>query len=148
LEKYEEDVAIDKENETITISDCRIIPIIGILKMIDDYRDGEVSEEWELSTYSTFEEAHSDIECEEVKEFREGEGSTSEIFNGNTTEYDKLYELKNLSQFLYYNRVRYFYFIQDKLDQIVEVEKTHAFVFNANQLYNFMYTTSPVDLVF
>jgi hypothetical protein len=99
LEKYEEDVAIDKGNETITISDCRIIPIIGILKMIDDYRDGEVSEEWELSTYSTFEEAHSDIECEEAKEFREGEGSTCEIFNGNTTEYDKLYELKNLSRF-------------------------------------------------
>jgi hypothetical protein len=148
FEKYEEDIVIDSKYKTITISDCRIIPILGTLKMLDDYKNGEISNEWKLSTYSTFEEAHSDFGLEEVKEFREGEGSTSEAFNKNSTEYDKLYELKNLSRFLYYNGVRYFYFIQGKLDQVVEIEKAHVFEFNANQLYNLIYTTNPVDLVF
>jgi hypothetical protein len=148
LEKYEEDIVIDSKYKTITISDCRIIPILGTLKMLDDYKNGEISKEWKLSTYSTFEEAHSDLGLEEAKEFREGEGSTSEAYYKNSTEYDKLYELKNLSRFLYYNGVRYFYFIQGKLDQVVEIEKTHVFVFNANQLYDLIYTTNPIDLVF
>jgi hypothetical protein len=148
LEKYKEDVFIDKEWKTITISDWRIIPIIGTLRMLDDYKKGLVSEEWELSTYSTFEEAHSDIAYEEVKQFREKEGSTSEIFNNYITEYDKLYELKNLSRFLYYNGVRYFYFIQGKLDQIVEVETAFIIYFDANLLYDFIYITDPVALVF
>jgi hypothetical protein len=148
LEKYKEDVAIDEEWKTITISDWRIIPIIGTLKMLDDYKKGLVSEDWELSTYSKFEEAHSDIGYEEVKEFREKEGFTTEIFKDHITEYDKLYELKNLSRFLYYNGVRYFYFIQGKLDQIVEVETTFIIYFDANLLYDFIYTTNPVDLVF
>jgi hypothetical protein len=148
FEKDEENIVVDDEEKTITISDCRIIPILGTLKMLDDYKNGQVSEEWELSTYSTFEEAHSDVGYREVKEFREGEGRTSEEFNKNTTKYDKLYELKNLSRFLNYNGIRYFYFVQGKLDQIVEVEKTHTFVYNAHQLYDLIYTTNPVDLVF
>jgi hypothetical protein len=148
LEKHKEDVAIDEEDKTITISDCRIIPILGTLKMLDDYRDGQVSKEWRLSTYSIFEEAHNERAYEEVKEFREGEGSTSEVYNGNTTKFDKLYELKNLSRFLYYNGVRYFYFIQNKLDQIVEVETTFIINFNSNWLYDFIYSTNPVDLIF
>jgi hypothetical protein len=40
LEKYKEDVAFDEEGKTITISDCRIIPILGTLKMLDDYKNG------------------------------------------------------------------------------------------------------------
>jgi hypothetical protein len=40
LEKYEEDIVIDSKYKTIKISDCRIIPILGILKMLHDYRDG------------------------------------------------------------------------------------------------------------
>jgi hypothetical protein len=35
--------------------------------MLDDYKKSLVSEEWELSTYSSFEEAHSDLGLEEVK---------------------------------------------------------------------------------
>jgi hypothetical protein len=116
--------------------------------MLDDYKKSLVSEEWELSTYSSFEEAHSDFGLEEAKEFREGEGDTSKIYNGNTTEYDKLYELKNLSRFLYYNGVRYFYFIQGKLNQVVEVETTFIINYNIDFLYDFIYTTNPVDLIF
>jgi hypothetical protein len=106
--------------------------------MLDDYKKCLVSEDWELSTYSTFEEAHSDFEYEEVKEFREKEGSTNEIFKDHITEYDKLYELKNLSRFLYYNGVRYFYFIQGKLDQIVEVE-TNFIIFLMQIYYTILF---------
>jgi hypothetical protein len=116
--------------------------------MLDDYKDSQVSEEWELSTYFTFDEAHSERAYEEVEKFREGEGSTSEMYNQNTTKFDKLYELKNLSRFYYYNGVRYFYFIQGKFDQIAEIETTYIINSNADLLYDFIYTTNPVDLVF
>jgi hypothetical protein len=118
-----------------------------MLRMLDDYKSGNVSQKWALSTYSTFEDAYSETAYEEVKGFRYDEGETVECYAESSTDYDKLYELKNLSRFVYYNGVRYFYFIQGKLDQIVEVEKAYYFDLNVGQLYDFIHTTNPIDLV-
>jgi hypothetical protein len=83
-----------------------------------------------------------------VNKFRKREGRTADIYDQNTTKFDKLYELKNLSRFLYYNGVCYFYFIQGKLDEIEEIETTFMINCNADVLYDFIYTTNPVDLIF
>jgi hypothetical protein len=56
--KFQEDIAVDDNSKEITIRDCRIIPVLGMLKMLDDYNSKSISEGWKLSTYSTFKEAY------------------------------------------------------------------------------------------
>jgi hypothetical protein len=118
-----------------------------MLKMLDDYNSKSISEGWKLSTYSTFKEAYGEKAYKKVDKFREGEGATAKNFKKSYNEYDKLYELKNLSRFLYYNGTRYFYFVQGKLDEIAEVETTYSVTFNVNKLYDFIYVINPVELI-
>jgi hypothetical protein len=148
LDQFEQDYKINHDTRVITISDCRIIPILGMLRMFDDYKSASISQDWKLSTYSTFEEVSFSQAYEKIAEFRQGEGNSTKNFELNKSEYDKLYELKNLSQFIFYNGVRYFYFVQGKIDEIVEVETTFEFNFNASHMYDVIYSTNPIDLVF
>jgi hypothetical protein len=72
----EEDFIIDEENKLITISNCLMIPVLGILKMMDDYKRDEVKEGWKLYPYATHTDPNNEKPYTQIQrnQIREGEG--------------------------------------------------------------------------
>jgi hypothetical protein len=145
-----EDYEIDYEKESIAIKNWLIIPILGILRMIDDYKNDSLKEGFELCPYATLtnpgnEKAYSQIRIGQIRE-----GECQKLFSRHLSTfscYDRIYELKNWNAYLTYNGVRYFYWIQDKQHLIVE-DNRHAFVhIFTHQIYKFLYSSNPIDLI-
>jgi hypothetical protein len=146
----EEDYIIDEENESITISNCLMIPVLGILKMMDDYKRNEVKEGWELCPYATHSDPNNEKPYTQIQRNQIREGECDELFKCDFifTTYDKNYELKNWNAYLTYNGVKYFYHVQDKSSLISELKWSGYFETFTHRMYKFLYSSNPVDLIF
>jgi hypothetical protein len=116
------DYVISGEDETIIIINCLMIPVLGILKMMDDYKRNEVKEGWELCPYAIHTDPNNEKPYTQIQrnQIREGEGDEFFKLDYLFTSYDKYYELKNWNAYLTYNGVKYFYYVQDKASLIIE----------------------------
>jgi hypothetical protein len=120
-----EDYLIDDENKLITISNCLMIPVLGIMRMMDDYKHDNVKKGWQLCPYATHTDPNNEKPYTQIQrnQIREGECDEFFKFNDLFTSYDKNYELTNWNAYLAYNGVLYFYYVQDKASSIIECQK-------------------------
>jgi hypothetical protein len=144
------DYEIDYKMKLITIKNCLIIPILGILKMIDDFKNDNLKKGFELCPYATHTDSANEKAYTEIRRDQIRKGECQKLFELHPlsfTNYDRNYELKNWNAYLAYNGVKYFYWVQDKQHIIVEEDK-HAFIdVKTHQIYKFLYSSNPIDLI-
>jgi hypothetical protein len=70
-----DDFAVDHEKKTISISNCQIIPILGILKLMDDLKNFKIKEGWNFTPYSSITDKRSQKPYIKIElfEIRKGE---------------------------------------------------------------------------
>jgi hypothetical protein len=150
FDHHDYDIIESEEKWSIKIKNWLMIPALGILKMIDDYKNDCIKQGWELCPYASFsnpgnEKAYTQIDRDEIRA-----GEWEDLFkehSGLFTSYDKNYELKNWNAFLTYNGVKYFYFVQNLSHLIVEKEKHWRVVYDTRRIFNFLYSSNPIDLI-
>jgi hypothetical protein len=147
----EEDYNIDNsgENNTIIIKNWMMIAVLGILRMVDDYKNNEVKEGFELCPYATFSDPGNETAYAEIERSQIREGEWEDLFRMHSlmfTCYDKDYELKNWNAFLTYNGVKYFYYVQN-LDHLIVEQEKHLIIHNTHKIYKFFYSSNPIDLI-
>jgi hypothetical protein len=146
----EADYEYDDEKETIIIKNCFMIPILGILKMSDDYKNGWVKEGFEVEPYGTFtdpknEQPYVQIQLDQIRK-----GECGKEFIGepcSLADYEKIYELNNWHAHLTFHGVKYFYFVQDKHSSVVINEVSIDIVGRIHHIYKFLYSSNPIDLI-
>jgi hypothetical protein len=146
----EEDYEYDDEKETIIIKNCFMIPILGILKMSDDYRNGWVKEGFEFEPYGTFtdptnEKPYMQIQLDQIRK-----GECGKEFIGepcSLADYEKIYELNNWHAHLTFDGVKYFYFVQNKQSSVVIKEVGIHIIRRIHHIYKFLYNSNPIDLI-
>jgi hypothetical protein len=147
---YKEDYEKDDIKKTIIIKNWLMIPILGTLKMSDDYKNGWVKEGFELEPYGTFtdptnEKPYVQIQLDQIRK-----GECGKEFIGepcSLADYEKIYELNNWNAYLTFNGVKYFYFVQDKQSSIVIKEISIHIRWGIHDTYKFLFSSNPIDLI-
>jgi hypothetical protein len=146
----QEDYEIDHESESIIIKNWFMIPILGILRMVDDYKKGCLKQGFELEPYAIFTDPENKKPYTEIERNQIKEGECRILFMGETwplMNYDKTYELNNWNAYLTFNGVKYFYFVQDKHSSIV-IEQIYSFSkIYTSDVYKFLFSANPIDLI-
>jgi hypothetical protein len=146
----EEDYEYDDEKETIIIKNWFMIPILGILKMSDDYKNGWVKEGFEFEPYGTFTDPKNEKPYVQIQLDQIRKGECGKEFIGepcSLADYEKIYELNNWHAHLTFNGVKYFYFVQDKQSSIVVKEVCVYIRFSIHKIYKFLHSSNPIDLI-
>jgi hypothetical protein len=146
----EEDYEKDDIKKTIIIKNWLMIPILGTLKMSDDYKNGWVKEGFELEPYGTFTDPKNEKPYVQIQLDQIRKGECGKEFIGepcSLADYEKIYELNNWHAHLTFNGVKYFYFVQDKQSSIVVKEVSIHIRFRIHEIYKFLYSSNPIDLI-
>jgi hypothetical protein len=145
-----EDYEIDGKRKIITIKNWLMIPVLGILKMLDDYKNDELKQGFELGPYATFTDPKNEKPYIEIQRNQIREGECRELSNRQFnwfSNYEKNYELTNWNAYLTYNGVKYFYCVQNKFSSIYIREEWAYFELYTHQIYKFLYSWNPIDLI-
>jgi hypothetical protein len=59
-------------NKSITIKNCILIPLLGILRLLDDFKNGTLKQGWRFTPYATFidpgnEKAYTEIQIDQIR---------------------------------------------------------------------------------
>jgi hypothetical protein len=146
----EADYEYDDGKETIIIKNCFMIPILGILKMSDDYKNGWVKECFKFEPYGTFTDPKNKKPYLQIQLDQIRKGECGKEFIGkpcSLADYEKIYELNNWHAHLTFNGVKYFYFVQNKQSSIVVKEVSIHILYGIHDIYKFLFSSNPIDLI-
>jgi hypothetical protein len=146
----EGDYEYDDERETIIIKNWLMIPILGTLKMFDDYKNGQVKEGFEFEPYGSFTDPKNEKPYVQIQLDQIRKGECGKEFIGepcSLADYEKIYELNNWHAHLTFNWVKYFYFVQDKQSSIVVKEVSIHIFYGIHDIYKFLFSSNPIDLI-
>jgi hypothetical protein len=146
----QEDYEIDDEKESITIENWLMIPVLGILRMMDDYKNGCLKQGFKFEPYATFADPKHEKSCAMINRNQIRKGECRDFFNlefHKFSNYEKNYEITNWNAYLVFNGVKYFYFVQDKHSSIIIKEVWTCIKLYPHHIYKFLFSSNPIDLI-
>jgi hypothetical protein len=127
-----------------------MIPILGILKMVDDYKNDCLKQGFESEPYATFTDPKHEKPYIEIQRNQIRKEKCCILLDNKLdllTNYDKSYEITNWNAYLAFNGVKYFYFVQDKHSSIVVKEVCIYSTIETHDIYKFLFSSNPIDLI-